>query len=162
MKYFIAHRGNINGKNSERENSPSYIEEALSLGLDVEIDVWVIGEKTMLGHDYPQYEIKREFLMNDRLWCHAKNVEALVMAIQHKDKIHCFFHHSDDYTITSRGIIWSYTGKKIGEEIICVMPENGKYSQVELQCCLGICSDHILYYKSDPVFGSTQERNPHF
>ena len=36
----IAHRGNIDGPNPERENSPEYIEEALKAGYDVEVDVW--------------------------------------------------------------------------------------------------------------------------
>ena len=36
----IAHRGNISGIDSERENSPDYIDEAISQGYDVEIDAW--------------------------------------------------------------------------------------------------------------------------
>ena len=43
MKYFISHRGNINGRNSEMENHPEYIMAALREGYDVEIDVWVIN-----------------------------------------------------------------------------------------------------------------------
>ena len=41
MKYYIAHRGNVNGKNESRENSPDYIMEAISLGFYVEIDVYI-------------------------------------------------------------------------------------------------------------------------
>ena len=36
----ISHRGNTNGVNHEKENSISYIEDALNLGFDVEVDVW--------------------------------------------------------------------------------------------------------------------------
>lgn len=148
MKYLIAHRGNIHGKNIERENSPSYIIEALEMGFDVEIDVWVVNEKIFLGHDNADYEIQQEFLFNSKLWCHAKNIDALTMMIKYKNRIHCFFHHSDDYILTSRGIIWSYTGKPINEEIICVMPENSDcYNENDLKNCLGICSDNICYYK---------------
>ena len=67
----IAHRGNINGPNPERENSPDYIKEALDKGFDVEIDVWKINGSYFLGHDAPEYRIEFGFLMNDRLWCHA-------------------------------------------------------------------------------------------
>jgi len=153
MKYFIAHRGNINGKNESRENSPEYIMEALNLGFDVEIDVWVIADKIYLGHDAPQYEIKKEFLFNDRFWCHAKNHAALTMMIVDKDLIHCFSHNSDDYILTSRGIIWAYTGKPVNEKTICVMPENcNNYSNDDLKNCLGICSDLIwnLRFPYDP------------
>jgi hypothetical protein len=148
MKYYIAHRGNINGKNTERENSPSYILEAMNEGFHVEIDVWVVNELIFLGHDAPQYKIKKDFLFNENLWCHAKNIEALTMMVQHKDKIHCFFHQSDDYILTSKGFIWSYTGKPINKETICVMPENyDLYTKDELKDCRGICSDNIIYYK---------------
>lgn len=142
MKYFIAHRGNVYGKNESCENSPNYIMKALNLGFDVEIDVWVIADKIYLGHDAPQYEIEKDFLFNDRFWCHAKNHAALTMMV--KDKIHCFSHDSDDYILTSRGIIWAYTGKPVNSETICVMPENcNNYSNDDLKNCLGICSDLI-------------------
>ena len=35
----ISHRGNLNGIQKKRENSPTYINEALSKGYDVEVDV---------------------------------------------------------------------------------------------------------------------------
>ena len=56
MKY-IAHRGNLNGPNRLLENKPDYLNVALSLGYDVEVDVWFIDGKFFLGHDRPDYEI---------------------------------------------------------------------------------------------------------
>ena len=53
----IAHRGNITGPDPSRENHPDYIRQAIDLGYNVEIDVWRIGGKFILGHDEPQYEI---------------------------------------------------------------------------------------------------------
>ena len=35
----ISHRGNTNGKNINRENTKSYIDEAIAKGFDVEIDI---------------------------------------------------------------------------------------------------------------------------
>ena len=153
MKYLIAHRGNVYGKIESRENSPDYIMEALNLGFDVEIDVWVIDNRIYLGHDAPHYEIEKEFLFNDRFWCHAKNHAALTMMIMEKDLIHCFSHNSDVYILTSRGIIWAYTGKPVNEETICVMPENcNNYSNDDLKNCLGICSDLVAKYKETVGF----------
>jgi hypothetical protein len=45
---YISHRGNINGKNIERENSPEYILETLNKGYDVEVDIWIINNKWFL------------------------------------------------------------------------------------------------------------------
>ena len=59
----ISHRGNISGPNPERENHPEYIFEVLQAGYDVEIDVWFVDNKFMLGHDEPQYEFPFELLV---------------------------------------------------------------------------------------------------
>jgi len=58
----ISHRGNISGPNQSLENHPDYILTALKGGFDVEIDFWCLKKKLFLGHDYPQYPIKKNFL----------------------------------------------------------------------------------------------------
>ena len=73
---FISHRGNLEGKNTELENSEKYILNAISHGFDVEVDVWLIGDELYLGHDKPQYPTSLKFILNDRIWAHCKNVEA--------------------------------------------------------------------------------------
>ena len=73
MKYFISHRGNLQGPDKNQENSPDYVQTALEKGYDVEIDVWFVNDVFYLGHDKPQYQIDESFLKNDKLWCHAKN-----------------------------------------------------------------------------------------
>ena len=60
----ISHRGNINGPNKDKENSLSYIQEAINLGYDVEIDLWVINGELFLGHDSPQYIVNFEWIKN--------------------------------------------------------------------------------------------------
>jgi hypothetical protein len=47
----ISHRGNINGKQPNKENHSLYIFEAIKQGFQVEIDVWFIDGKFKLGHD---------------------------------------------------------------------------------------------------------------
>ena len=44
----IAHRGNINGSMIEKENSPSYLEEAINLGYHVETDVRYINNLSLI------------------------------------------------------------------------------------------------------------------
>jgi len=138
----ISHRGNINGIENENENKPEYLIDAIEKGFDVEVDVRFENNKFFLGHDCSQYKIKKEFLLNKKVWCHAKTPEALFEL----DKInaHYFWHQEDDYTITSKGFIWTYPGKELLSLSICVLPEAAKYKKIQ---CLGICSDYIEKYK---------------
>jgi len=141
--FLISHRGNINGKIPEKENSPAYINEAISSGFDVEIDVWYENNNLYLGHDYPQYQIDMSFLKNDKLWCHCKSLEALSELVIHN--VHCFFHESDDATLTSRGYIWTFPKKTLVKKSICVLPEIGYHGSLDI--CTGICSDFIWEHK---------------
>ena len=140
--YLISHRGNLNGIQKNRENSPSYINEAIEKGYDVEVDVRFEKNKFFLGHDFNQYEINKEFLLNKKIWCHAKTNDALY-ALE-KIKAHYFWHQEDDYTITSKGFFWTYPGKKLLANSICVLPEKSNYKTIE---CQGICSDYIEKYR---------------
>jgi len=139
----IAHRGNIDGKNSSEENTPSYLNEAVKRGYDVEVDVWYVDDKLFLGHDGPQYETTLQYLRNESFWCHCKNIAALRLLLD--NNIHCFFHKSDDVSLTSRGYIWTFPKKKLVENSICVMPEYG-YSG-DLNKCYAICGDFVGDYR---------------
>jgi hypothetical protein len=132
----ISHRGNLNGVIVERENSIDYVEEALSQGFDVEIDVWDIFGSYFLGHDEPKYLVKKDFLKIDGLWCHAKNIQGLYSMLE--DNIHCFWHQEDDVTLTSKGYMWTYPGKQLTENSIAVLPKGRPDVKVA-----GICSDFV-------------------
>lgn len=144
VQHWIAHRGNLEGPNPERENHPDYIMEAIEKGFDVEVDVWKIKETLYLGHDVPQYRTTIDFLQNPRLWCHAKNLDALTFMLD--NSIRCFSHDKDDYVIISNGNILAFPGKALNERTICVMPEWVDYTESELNICLGICTDYVLRY----------------
>ena len=143
--FFISHRGNIGGINQSEENKPSKIEYIINLGLHVEIDVWYTKNAFYLGHDEPQYEVNKKFLKNEKLWCHAKNIPAL----EQLKKIGStyFWHQEDDVTITSNGFFWTYPGKKLTQNSICVLPEKSGYKEIDLKLCAGICSDFINKFK---------------
>jgi hypothetical protein len=143
--YYISHRGNLDGKNINQENSISAINKCLSLNIDVEIDIWSINRQFYIGHDKPQAIISEAFIENPKIWCHAKNEEALFRML-HNKKIHCFWQDIDDYSVTSNGFIWVYPGKKLNSLSIAVLPEIAGYSEDDLSLCLGICSDNILGY----------------
>jgi hypothetical protein len=140
----ISHRGNISGKIEAKENHPSYIDDAINLGFDVEIDMWLFNGKTYLGHDKPQYEVDDEWLSDrvEKLWIHCKNIELLDW-IRIKT-LHYFWHEEDTLTLTSKNHIWAYPGKQPIKGSIAVMPEI--YND-DLDVCIGVCSDYIKNYK---------------
>lgn len=143
----ISHRGNIDGKKPHLENQPEYIENALNLGYDVEIDLWVKDNVLYLGHDEPQYKIDwKEWLdyKTHKLWIHCKNVEAIIWMRENTNDVNYFWHEEDTLTLTSNGYIWAYPGKQPIKGSIAVMPER---SNDDVSNCIGICSDYINNYK---------------
>ena len=144
---YISHRGNIDGVNQNIENSMSQIDHCIDNNFHVEVDVWKIDNIYWLGHDKPLFMVNLNFFINrkDFLWCHAKNVHALSGLIDHD--IHCFWHQKDDYTLTSKGILWGYVGQPIHERVVCVLPELCNYAWHNSKLPYAICSDRIKYYK---------------
>ena len=106
----ISHRGNINGP-SDFENHPNRIKELLDKNIDCEIDIWYINKTIFLGHDFGKYEIDLSFLQQKGLWCHAKNLDALDIMLS--NNINCFWHQTDDFTLTSNGFIWTFMNKPL-------------------------------------------------
>ncbi|MDC3404087.1 hypothetical protein OAX49_04980 [Candidatus Pelagibacter sp.] len=140
--FYISHRGNINGPNKKEENKPEYINAAIQNGYDVEIDVRFKNSQFYLGHDFAEYKVDESFLLNKKIWCHAKDVDALHNL--KKINAHFFWHQQDDVTLTSKGYFWTYPGKLLTKNSICVLPEVGKDKKID---CAGICSDFIKDYK---------------
>ena len=141
----ISHRGNLNGRNLSTENSLPAINIALYHRFDVEIDVWYKNNNWYLGHDKPQYIVDERFLENKKLWCHAKNLDALNLMIKNK-KIHSFWHQNDDFTLTSKNYIWTYPNKDASANSIIVL-KNLK-DKIPKKC-FGICTDFALSYVNE-------------
>ena len=136
----IAHRGNTNGKQPEKENTIAYIEEALKKGYHCEIDICKYdGKMFYLGHDEPQEAVSPNWLRVNNLWCHAKSYNALEAMVT--GTIHCFYHHTDKYTITSQGWIWAFPGQPGGKYTIAVHPE--EIHPGDVTKFAGVCSDHV-------------------
>ena len=143
----IAHRGLVDGPNKKLENEPSSIMIALDMGFDVEIDVNYCNKRWMLGHDAPVHPVDIEFLLQPGLWLHVKNLAAM-LALSTYD-VNYFWHQEDDYTLTSKGYIWTYPGKQLTHKSVCVLPEWQDTKLINLpKHCYGICSDYV----SDAAF----------
>ena len=142
----IAHRGNTQGPNEDKENSLEYIDEAIRSGFNVEIDIW--GDPyggVFLGHDSPTQAVSIDWLRDRRenLWLHAKDLNALTWFSQDFLKWKIFWHQKDDFTLTSNNYIWTYPGKKCDMRSIIValdLETTIKLNDLEKA---GICSDYV-------------------
>ena len=145
----IAHRGNFEGPNLEKENAPNYLDLAIESGFQIEIDIWVINNLIYLGHDSPTYLIGLDWLKKriDLVWVHCKNLEAMVFCSHQFAKglhLNYFWHETDTVTLTSLGYIWAYPGKQPILDSIAVLPE---LANDAIDSCKGICSDYLNKYK---------------
>ena len=150
---FISHRGNLDGPEPSRENSPDFIDKAISQGFEVEVDIRLTGGYVppgdfYLGHDQLDHEVSLEWLVKrkDKLWLHAKNISALRWFLKSSIDWNVFWHQEDDYTITSKRYVWVYPGKHPCYGSIIVMPEKTQHSWSLIRKCSGICSDNIKKY----------------
>ena len=92
-----------------------------------------------MGHDSPEYEVSIEFLKQTNLWCHAKNLKALERLLL--NNIRCFWHQTDDYTLTSDGYIWTYPHKIVSTNNIIV--DLSKDWLSKNYNCFGVCVDYV-------------------
>ena len=141
---YISHRGNLEGKWAERENSPDYIDRAIKLGYDVEVDLRSKNEELWLGHDYPQYKVSIVWLMARRknLWIHVKDYGALVSIMRTELKFFC--HEQDKYTLTSNGYIWSHDlTNKANDKCIIPLLSSESVSSYNQEDFYAVCSDYI-------------------
>lgn len=143
----ISHRGNINGENPNLENTPDYIDKAISLGYDVEIDIWKTIDGLYLGHDEPVFPIELDWLIKRKnyLWIHCKNFESLTELVQ--TKLRVFYHQKEEYTIISDNNIWAHNIETADKK--CIIP---LLSQNEIENWIptdvyGVCSDYIEFLK---------------
>jgi hypothetical protein len=105
----ISHRGNVDGIQGT-ENHPDYIDEAISKGFDVEIDVRKYRTTGLwLGHDSSTYQTDEEWLLSrkDNLWIHAKNFAALELLL--KLNLRVFYHSKEQHSVIGNThVIWSH------------------------------------------------------
>ena len=141
----ISHRGNINGRLETSENEPTYIDNAISKGFDVGVDVWYNEGQLWLGHDKPEYNVEFKWFYDriNKLWIHCKNVDSVVFFKMIHHKFNYFWHENDTITLTSLNYIWTYPGFQPIKNSIAVLPE---IHNDDLSSCIGICSDFIKKY----------------
>lgn len=145
----ISHRGNIDGIKPELENNPEYIQAAINLGYDVEIDIRLVNGELFLGHDLPDYKITLEWLksVSDNVWVHTKNFESLSYLIEFS-WVRIFYHKLENHTIISNSsVIWSHNLSDANENSIIPLLSSSDINNWIPKKVYGICSDFIKQLK---------------
>lgn len=145
----ISHRGNMIGPNPNRENTPSYIDIAISSGFDVEVDINYTNGKFYLGHDTPDYEISETWMRKrrDKIWFHCKNVEAAsklgeLSEVSGDYKFFC--HTADAFVLTSTDHIWVHDlTMKLDNRCIIPLLDDNDVKSYNGNVIYGVCTDYM-------------------
>ena len=148
----ISHRGNITGPVPDKENRPSYIDAAIGLGYDVEVDLRLIDGEFWLGHDEPQYKINESWmkLRKEKIWYHCKNIEYSLELIKINEGYKFFCHTQDDYVITSVNKLWVHDLlNEINKD--CIIPLLGldNINNYKNNKPYAVCTDYV--YKCEII-----------
>ncbi len=141
----ISHRGNIKGTLPEKENRPSYIDCAIGLQYDVEIDIRFIDNYFWLGHDKPQYKVEIKWLQQrkNNLWIHCKNVDAALQISKLNDEYIYFCHSNDPYVVISNNKIWCHEiNNFINNNCVIPLIKIQDIEKYEFSQPYGICTDY--------------------
>jgi hypothetical protein len=119
----VSHRGNLDGPDLTQENSPAYIDKAIRVGFDVEIDLRCIDNELYLGHDYPNHHINLSWLYDrrDRLWIHCKDLRAASI-INECGAFRFFCHVSDPFSLIHPYYLWVHDISLITDYTSCIVP----------------------------------------
>lgn len=146
----ISHRGNIRGLNPNRENAPSYIDSAIGLNYEVEIDLRLIQNELWLGHDGPEYKVELTWLSKrkDFLWIHCKNPEAATFLAKQTDSFQYFCHTHDPFVLTSTGHLWIHDlNLELDRNTIIPLLDKSDIDKYSGKRVYGICTDFVEYCK---------------
>lgn len=148
---FISHRGNLSGRNTSLENTPSYVDQAISSGFYVEVDLWFSDGEYFLGHDAPEHKISTGWLTSrkEHLYVHAKTIKTIERLVTSRFDVTYFFHADDECTLTSSGELWVHPNSVPVAGSIFVMPEIRGVPIEEMKDCSGLCTDHVIQYYNE-------------
>jgi hypothetical protein len=147
----ISHRGNINGPLPEKENRPSYIDSAIQLGYEVEVDLRIVNNEFWLGHDTSQYKIDITWmrLRKDNIWFHCKDMESSIRLLELNENFKFFCHSQDNFVLTSTGHLWVHDiNEKINEKCIIPLLSTEEIILNNIPRIFGVCSDYVSFLKN--------------
>lgn len=142
----ISHRGNIKGSVLDKENRPSYIDCAIQLGYEVEIDIRYIDNQFWIGHDVPQYLVNVEWINSrkSKLWLHCKNREAAIALSLLNDSYKYFCHEMENYVLTSTNHLWVHDVNGYVDNM-CIIPliTDKDIEHYKNKIPYAVCTDYV-------------------
>lgn len=141
QKLLISNRGNLGGRDKEKENKPDTIRAVIDVGFCVKTDIWLIKNKTVTGVDQPIMEFNLDTVDKEKILIQARNPSAFAFLL--KGGYHCFWRESDNFVMTNRNFVLSYAGTLFPHAIL-MMPEDNTIMTNDNY--IGICSDFIAGY----------------
>ena len=143
----IAHRGNLYGPNHKLENSPDYLDKAIDLGFDIEVDIWYTDNGFFLGHDRPDYKVDESYLdgISNNSWFHCKNFLAMDYVSKNLNSFNYFWQDSDRFSLTSKGYIWTNINEKefSDRSVLVNLSVPDKEYMDSVANVYGVCNDYV-------------------
>jgi hypothetical protein len=140
----ISHLGNISGRNPERENTLSYIREALDAGWHVCVRVRYANDAFMLPHASGWSIAPPAMLSKQRIWCYTDDAESMdaLCGIN----AHAFFLTENMPTLTTAQFVWTLPPHRLATRSIAAFPELTDAAWLESAEPAGVCSNEPLRY----------------
>lgn len=139
----IAHRGNIDGRVEDKENTPAHIEAALKAGYNVSCDIGLLHDSFVLPTSRGYHRLPYALLSNPRMWFRAADpitLDALCAANAHAVPA------SVDVTLTSVHYLWCMPGAVLTPRSIACFPELATPDWLLGAEPAGLCSNEISRY----------------
>lgn len=139
----IAHRGNIDGRVEDKENTPAYLTAALKAGYNVSCDVGMLHGAFVLPALGGYHRLPYAFLSNPRMWFRTADpitLDALCAANAHAVPA------SADVTLTSVHYLWCMPDTVLTPRSIAVFPEAASANWLVSAEPAGLCSNEISRY----------------
>lgn len=136
----------MDGQRNPKENTVQAVKEAISLGYEVEIDVWKTNDGWFLGHDGPENKVSLFFLILNcrKLWLHCKNSSSFNILKWFGGFMHDSEPQVEVNTILNR-FEWNHSSNHhYDNKTVCVIPELHGLKPEDYIRAYGVCSDSIV------------------
>jgi HAD superfamily hydrolase (TIGR01509 family) len=150
----ISRRGNLEGANPEKENTPAYVQHALNLSFDVQVDVWSGKDGGWyLGNDGPKHKVDLTFLQSKGLWLRCGDVQTFQL-VTSLITVKAFVGQPDSKSmlLTTSGHCWTGTaGQELVETSILaygVAPDEVYELEEKV---FGLCQDDVLVLRNSCI-----------
>ena len=140
----IAHLGNIDGRQPERENTLKYVRAALAAGWHVCVDVQFVNGGFILPNDRGFDRAPPSFFSKQRVWSRCYNAETMDALCD--IGAHAFFHTTELPTLTSAQFIWTLPPRELAPRSIAAYPELAYSGWLDEYEPAGICSNMPARY----------------